>query len=92
MIWNLHLNTNITDSDGPTDEMTKILNCGEHTTDNIENMSNMLDSDDKQYHYLAHVINTAMSLFLRSKKSYDELKKYGLVCLLHPSSLKKKHT
>ena len=36
-----------------------------------------------------HIINTAMSLYLRSRKCYEELNQSGLLCLPYPRHLRR---
>ena len=46
-ILELHIDTHISNIDGPTDEKTERLNYVEYVINNIENISNMLESGDK---------------------------------------------
>ena len=44
--------------------------------------------ENKKASYLSHNINVTMSLYLRSKKSYDDVCASVIVCLTHPNTLK----
>ena len=53
------------------------------------NMRTKLQNGERRCRFLPHIINTAMSLFLRNRKSYDMLRLYGLLCLPDPRYLRK---
>ena len=89
MVMNLHLETHISENDGSTDGNAERLQCAEYIIDNIENASQLLISSKSRWRYLAHVINFALSLFLRSRKMYDKLRNRSLLCLPHLLTLKK---
>ena len=48
-----------------------------------------LNSGKKRLGFSAHTANIVLSLLLRNKKSYDDLRYSGLLRLPHPSTLKK---
>ena len=64
--------------DGITSE---IKQCANYIFESIEGFSKKLNGDKDGYRYSPHVINVAMTLFLRSKTSYDELRSSGLLNL-----------
>ena len=53
----------------------------------IKNMSLQLNGNQKAVRYSPYIINIAMALFLRNRKSYDDLRASGLLCLPSPRSL-----
>ena len=55
----------------------------------ISQMRKKLMKQDTQLRFSAHIINTAMSLYLRNRKSYDELRMSGLLCLPDPRHLRR---
>ena len=60
----------------------------EYLTETIRNISISFDISKKHVKFSSHTINMLMSLYLRSKKSYDDLCAAGLLCLPYPSILK----
>ena len=59
-----------------------------YVLESINNMGKKLARQDSQCRYSPHVINTAMSLFLRNRNSYDELRNSGLLALPCPRVLR----
>ena len=64
--------------------------CAEYLCENIVNMKKKLDGNPQGVRFSAHTINIAMSLYLRSKKGYDDMRDSGLLCLPSPQLLNKK--
>ena len=60
----------------------------DYIVESIMNMRIKMKEGDKRCRYSPHIINTAMSLFLRNCKLYDELRLSGLLCLPHPRHLR----
>ena len=60
----------------------------DYIMETITNMGLKLKTHHKQCRFSPHVINTAMSLYLRSRKSYEELRNSGLLCLPDPRHLR----
>ena len=61
----------------------------DYIVESITNMGTKLKIGAKQCRFSPHVINTAMSLYLRNRKSYDELRHSGLLCLPDPRHLRR---
>ena len=80
----LHLDIDTSDSKSRQERII----CAKYITETVDNMPTSIKTK-RQVKYSAHTINVAMSLFLRNKKSYDALRKSGLLCLQHPTTLKK---
>ena len=59
-----------------------------YLTKNLGTMATKLNSKKTKVQFSSHTINVAMSLLLRGKKSYDDLRDLGLLCLPQPSALK----
>ena len=53
-------------------------------------MKNKLDGKHGSNRFSAHTINIALSLFLRSKRGYEDLRASGLICLPSPQALSKR--
>ena len=71
--------------EGVTDEEKK--ECASILYDSLNNMSLKLQKKDKCCRYSPYVINVTMSLFLRNKKAYDDIRSSGLLCLPSPRKL-----
>ena len=63
--------------------------CTEYRSETIEKISHQLNGKKPLCRCSAHTVNISMSLYLRSKKLYEDLRESGLLCLSHPSTLKK---
>ena len=50
-------------------------------------MSNQLNGKKKQCRFSAHTVNISLSLYLRSKQVYDNLRDSSLLILSHPNIL-----
>ena len=61
--------------------------CAAYISENIINMKKKLDGNSQGIRFSAHTINIAMSLYLRSKKGYDDMRDSGLLCLPSPQLL-----
>ena len=73
-------------------EKASTFECQEYTNYVCEGISNMqfkLTRRETQCRFAPHIVNTAMSLYLRSRKSYDELRSSGLLCLPDPRHLRR---
>ena len=64
--------------------------CASYICDSIENMRKKLEVKSLQVRHSAHTINISLSLFLRSKRGYDDLRSSGLICLPFPRLLASK--
>ena len=53
-------------------------------------MQKKLEGESHQVRHSAYTINISLSLFLRSKRGYDDLRVYGLICLPSPRLLASK--
>ena len=60
-----------------------------YVCEGIANMKRKLMKGGKCCRFSPHIINTAMSLYLRNRKSYEELKYSGLLCLPDPRHLRR---
>ena len=61
--------------------------CATHIYESIQNMKRKLCGKFSSVRFSTHTINVAMSLFLRSKKGYDDIRISGLLCLPSPRLL-----
>ena len=86
MFLELELGTNDKTSSN-IDERNK---CVSYISENIQNMKNKLDGKHGSNRFSAHTINIALSLFLRSKRGYEDLRASGLICLPSPQALSKR--
>ena len=64
--------------------------CTKYLCENIENMKHKLKGQGGLVRYSAHTVNIALSLFLRNKRGYDDLRSSGLLCLPSPQILSRK--
>ena len=64
--------------------------CEVYISENIINMKKNLDGNPEGIRFSAHTINIVMSLFLRSKKGYDNMRDSGLLTLSSPQLLSRK--
>ena len=64
--------------------------CASYICDSIENMRKKLEGKSSRVRHSAHTINISLSLFLRSKRGYDDLRSSGLICLPSPRLLASK--
>ena len=62
--------------------------CDKYLTGYIDNMSVQMNSGKKRLIFSAHTVNVSLSILLRNKNSYDDLRESGMLCLPHPSILK----
>ena len=63
--------------------------CAGYITECIRNMSLHLNEKSKRCRYSPHIINVSMAMYLRSKKTYDDVRESGLMQLPHPRTLVK---
>ena len=49
--------------------------CAKYITDNIKNMSLQLNGRSKQSRYSSHILNVSLAMYMRSKGSYNDLRK-----------------
>ena len=63
------------------------VRCAEYLSEIIQNMLTQLNGNDNNMRYSAHTINVPLSLYLRNKKSYSDLRDSGLLVLHHPRLL-----
>ena len=68
-------------------EISEINQCVNVLMEQIKNMSLQLNGNQKAVRYSPYIINIAMALFLRNRKSYDDLRASGLLCLPSPRTL-----
>ena len=61
--------------------------CAGYITECIRNMSLHLNEKSKRCRYSPHIINVSIAMYLRSKKTYDDVRESGLIQLPHPSTL-----
>ena len=55
--------------------------CVSYLCDSIYNMRHEPNGNTKCVRFSVHTIHFAISLFLRSKQGYDDLRASGLICL-----------
>ena len=63
--------------------------CAKYLTESLQNMCATIENRKINVRYSARTINVDMSLYMRSKKSYDNLRSSGLIYMPYPSTLKK---
>ena len=63
--------------------------CAIHITECIRNMSLHLNDKTSRCRYSSHLINISMSVYLKSKSSYDTLRQSGIIQLPHPKVLQR---
>ena len=86
MFLELELGTN-NETSSNIDERNE---CVSYIYENIQNMKNKLDGKHGSNIFSAHTINIVLSLFLRSKRGYEDLRASGLICLPSPQALSKR--
>ena len=60
----------------------------EYLTETIRNMALHVNEQSNRCRYSPHIINISLSLYLRSKKSYRELRESRLLKLPSPTTMK----
>ena len=53
--------------------------CATYINESLDNMQKKLVGENLRVRHSAHTINISLSLFLRSKHGYDDLRSYGLI-------------
>ena len=63
--------------------------CAEYITDSIKNMSLNFNDESKQCRYPPHIISIAISVYISSKKNYNDIRHSGLISLPNPKTLQR---
>ena len=86
-ITKLVLDLDLNDQKGSSSNEKERSDCVNHICESLKNMKHNLDGNNGAIRYSSCAMNIALSLYLKSKQGYDDLRASGLVCLPSPQKL-----